>query len=269
MKEFFFSKRGIYYRTNEFHAGRKTLVFIHGLSGSSSAWAEYEKRFEGEYNIFSFDLRGHGKSTKPKNYEDYEIKKFTNDFQELVADLRLEKFTLISHSFGTLIALDFLLTHQNKLEAAIFLSPTFFVRKRTLARAIEPFLKFVRIFDPLPFSGKPGSHIDYSKYKNTGDWNIPRMIADIGNTSIRVYLYCTKQSYEFDREDMLHQIAIPVLMIHGKNDTVFPQKISALMAKKIKNSTFMLLDNTDHIVVLNNVAEISQAIEGFVKKTIS
>ncbi|MBI5817087.1 MAG: alpha/beta hydrolase [Candidatus Yonathbacteria bacterium] len=269
MKEFFFSERGIYYRTNEFHADRKTLVFVHGLSGSSSAWVEYEKRFEGEYNILSFDLRGHGKSMKPKNYEDYEIKKFTDDFQELIADLHLEKFILLSHSFGTLIALDFLLTHQDKLEAAIFLSPTFFVRKRTLARAIEPFLKFVQIFDPLPFSGKAGGHVDYSKYKNTGDWNIPRMIADIGNTSMRVYLYCTKQSYEFDREDALRQIVIPVLMIHGKNDTIFPQKISALMAKKIKNSTFILLDDTDHIIVLNNVAEISKAIEGFVKKTVN
>jgi len=46
MKESYFSKNNIYYRINEFQPGRPTLVFIHGLSGSSSAWLEYEKKFE-------------------------------------------------------------------------------------------------------------------------------------------------------------------------------------------------------------------------------
>lgn len=266
MNEYFFLPRGIYYRTNEFKTGRPTIVFIHGLSGSSSAWVEYEKRFKEKYNILSLDLRGHGKSIKFRKYEDYEIRKFTEDLEELIATLHLEKFTLISHSFGTLPALDFLLAHQDKLKGAIFLSPTFFVRKRKLARAVEPFLSLVRIFDSFPFSGKAGTHIDYSKYKNTGDWNIPRMIADVGNTSMRVYLYCTKQSYRFDREDVLHQIMIPVLAIYGRNDTVFPSKISDRMVKKIKNSKSIFIDNSDHIIVLNNVEEVSQAVAAFIEE---
>src|SRR5437016_6254620 len=98
-------KEEIYYRTNFFKPDRLTLVFIHGVSGSSSAWLPYEKIFENKYNILTYDIRGHGKSKKFRSYHDYEIKHFANDLHELVTYLRIEKMVLISNSFGALIAL--------------------------------------------------------------------------------------------------------------------------------------------------------------------
>ena len=64
MKEYYFDNDKIYYRTNEFKADRLILVFIHGVSGSSSSWWTYEKIFENKYNILTYDIRGHGKSKK-------------------------------------------------------------------------------------------------------------------------------------------------------------------------------------------------------------
>ena len=52
------------------------MVFVHGVSGSSSAWWPYEKIFENKYNILTFDIRGHGKLKKFPNYSDYKIKNF-------------------------------------------------------------------------------------------------------------------------------------------------------------------------------------------------
>ena len=61
-----------------------TLVFAHGVSGSSSAWWPYEKIFENKYNVLTYDIRGHGLSKKYPNYEDYEIKNFVKDFHDLI-----------------------------------------------------------------------------------------------------------------------------------------------------------------------------------------
>lgn len=265
MKESYFSKNNIYYRMNEVQSGRPSLVFIHGLSGSSSAWLEYEKKFGKKYNLLSLDIRGHGKSVKLGNYEDYEIEKFSRDIYDLVTYLNIEKPILVSHSFGTFIALEFLVKYQNLLASAVFLSPGFCARNRGLAKIIEPLLEpFVKIFGLIPNSSKIGGHIDYSKYKNTGDWNIRRMFADIRNTGLRVFLYCVKQSYKFDRKGFLGSINIPVLIVHGKNDTIFPVKNSVIMAEKISNSKLILLENADHIIALNNFTEISEAIENFI-----
>ena len=71
----------------------------------------------------------------------------------------------------------------------------------------------------LPLRLKVGNHVDYSHYKNTGDWNIRRMFADIKNTGLRPYIYAVEQSFHFDHSAFLPEINVPVLIIHGKKDT--------------------------------------------------
>jgi len=265
MKEYIFPDKNIYYRRNTFSQGRPTLVFVHGLSGSSSAWLPYEQQFENTYNILTLDLRGHGKSKKYPNYKDYTIERFANDIYDLITHLKLNQFILISHSFGSLVALEFLARHQNCVKAAILLSPSLSFKNRLLAKATQPLLSMASaVAGVMPFSHKPGGHIDYTHYQGTGDWNVRRTFADVRNTSLRVYLYATKQSYAFDRDNFLEKISIPVLLAHGKNDTIFPVNNSLQMAKKIKHSRLVLLDNTDHILVLNNVREVTNAIEQFI-----
>ena len=264
MKEYIFNNT--YYRINDFKQGRPLLVFIHGLTGSSSAWKKYEERFENNYNLLTYDLRGHGRTAKPKNYGDYEIKNFVQDLSELLKHMNITTFNIVSHSFGTLIALGFLAEQQDMVRSVIFLSPVFALKKRRLARIIEPLVGITKIFDRLPFSGKAGQDVDYSRYENTGDWNLRRMLADIPNTSLRVYFYCIRQSYNFKYDYFLSLIKIPVLIIHGKKDTIYPFKNSEEIAKKINNSQIILLDDANHIVVLNNFFTIAEAIEKFIQK---
>lgn len=267
MNEQIFSKNGLYYRINKFEENRPTLVFIHGLSGSSSAWLPYEKFFKEKYNVLSFDLRGHGKSLKYKNYSDYQIEKFAEDINELVTHLAINKFVLISHSFGAFIAFEFLKKYQDKVTSAVFLSPGFQVGKRKLAILVKPLLQFYRFLaNLLPFLSKPGWHIDYSKYKNSGDWNLRRMFADIGNTGLRPYLLGTLQLYENDFEVVLEKLKIPVLIIHGEKDTIIPAGNSKIISGRIKNSELVFLPGADHILVLNNFVEVSTEISKFLDK---
>lgn len=267
MKEHSFDSNGatISYRTSDFQSDRQTLVFVHGLSGSSSAWLEYENYFEKRYNVLTFDLRGHGKSSKPKEYAAYTIKHFADDLHRLIEHLGIKTFILISHSFGTLIALEFLAKHQNQVTASVFLCPGFAPDRRIPARILKFFLNVVPLFEWLPFTLKPGTHIDYLNHPNTGDWNIRRMIADVGNTTLRVYLYATRQAFEFDREKFLSEIHIPVLIMQGNKDTIFPVQNAITMAEKIPHSRLNLLEGTDHIIVLNNFSEVSAAIDLFLQ----
>lgn len=128
-----------------------------------------------------------------------------------------------------------------------------------------PFLWLgISILKKFPFSGKPGGHIDYAKFPNTGDWNIPRMIADVGNTSLRVYLYATRQTYDFDGGDILGGISAPALIIHGERDTIFPVKYGITMAGKIPGAKLVLFKDADHILALNKVPQILTEVRKFV-----
>ena len=265
MKEYFFEGR-IYYRTNEFKPDRLTLIFVHGVSGSSSAWFPYEKIFENKYNILTFDIRGHGKSKKLPHYSDYEIKHFANDLHDLILHLNISKFVLVSHSFGTLIALEYIKLYRENVMANILLSPITDLGKGPMARIVRLALRSSKIFSLFTLNLKPGGHVDYSKHQNSTDWDIKRNLADMRNTGLRVHFYTLRQSLIPEQEYFLEKINVPTLIMHGEKDSMVPIKNSITMSKKIKNSEFISIPNVDHNTVHNCVKEISKAIESFIEK---
>lgn len=265
MKEFLFQKRGIYYRVNEFDANRTTLVFIHGLSGSASAWFPYEKKFGETYNLLTFDLRGHGKSDKPRECEDYKIVNLAEDVYELLNFLDITRCVLVSHSYGSLVALEFLREHVDRVSATIFLSPTAFLMQtrwspliRTLGYAL------VSIFGLFPFHPAIRGRVDYSPYIPTADWDPRRILRDIYATSLRAYLYCLVQAYRYRADELWRGIRVPTRIVHGTADSYIPFAHSVRLSKEISGSKLVLIENANHIIVLNNVLEVSENIETFV-----
>ncbi len=266
MQESYFDARGIYYRFGNYDKDRLTLIFLHGLSGNLAAWRLFEKNFIGRYNVLLVDLRGHGKSKKPRHYRDYNLIEFAEDIDELIRHLEIKKFSLISHSFGTLVALEYLLKYHHKVDSTIFLSPNYGIHRTRRARITRPAIMAVsRGVDLLPFRGVAGIDRDYSKYMKTvsGDWDLLRMASDISNTSLRVYLYCLEHVYSFNRDSWWGRIKIPTLIIHGKIDSVVPLRNVMEMAKSIPHSKLALIEDANHVIVLNNQKEIVSHIEEF------
>jgi pimeloyl-ACP methyl ester carboxylesterase len=281
VKEFFFEKSGIYYRQNEFKPKRPTLFFVHGVSGSSSAWLACERAFENDYNVLSLDLRGHGKSVRFGKHEDYTIPKFSEDLRELLEHCGVKKCVLISHSFGTFVALDFIGKYQGMVSSAIFISPYFAPGKMRSGWFMKLFCALAVKMKPRAFSSKAGGparmkdpsttlrtgkHVDYSKHPNTGDWNVRRIIADVKNTGLWIFLYATAHAYDFDGENILGGIKVPTLIIHGAKDTIIPLRYGAMMAERIRNSKLVVLDDIDHVVVLNRSGKVIAIVKDFLNK---
>jgi len=263
MQEHIFEDR-IYYRTNEFKPERLTLVFSHGVSGSSSAWIPYEKIFENKYNLVFYDIRGHGKSKKYSDYSDYEIKKFADDLHDLISSLKIKKFILISNSFAALIALEYIKLWRSTIIANIFTSPAVYMHEGPLAKVARSVLKLARIF---PFHSAPRGHVDYQNHQNTSDWDIKRNLADMRNTTLRVHFNVLRRSFNPIEYD-LEEINVPTLVIHGETDSMVPMKNSKRMCAKIKNCEFVSLPNVNHNSVHNAVEEMSEAIENFIEKNV-
>jgi len=198
MTEHFAEELGLYYRTNTFAPGRPTLVFVHGLSGSSSTWLVHEAMFESRFNLLSYDLRGHGKSRRYPRYRDYEIPRFADDLKALLDHLAIDQCVLISHSYAVLIALEFLRVHQARVEGAVFLSGAYAIGRSLPAKVLTGLLSPIVLQDALPFHPGPGRHIDYAQYPDSGDWNMRRIVADARNTTWRAWLCCTKQAFAAD-----------------------------------------------------------------------
>jgi len=255
---------GVYYRRNDHIPGRVSLVFIHGLSGCFSAWRPYEERFGADFNLLFFDLRGHGKSVKKNDFNYYALENIADDINELAKFFGLDNFILIGHSFGALLALDFANKFKGMVSGMVLLAPDYRISRTVRAKLARPFLGIVRIAFLKPFKERAGTHIDYRKFRNTGDWDIKRISADIKNTSLRVYCYCLWQADKIDGDKMISDIDVPVLIVHGKKDSVFPCSDSVSMAKKIPGARLTILPKANHILVINNHMEVGDEIEKFI-----
>ena len=265
MQECFFEERGIYYRMNVLQPGRPTIVFIHGVSGSSSAWLPYERMLEDRYNILSPDIRGHGKSRKLLFYSMYAPELIASDIIALLKHHQVSHCFIIGHSFGTLLALAAIKQQPDLFLGVVFISPTYDAGSRWwfgLARVLTTFFLTLSLF--LPFDPEPRSHVDYERLIPTWDWSPRRIFRDIRNTSMRVYFFCVRHLYARDTNAWWQGLQIPTLIVHGKKDTIISSENVERLHKLVPGSKFTLVDNADHMLLLNYPKKVCSILEKFI-----
>lgn len=91
----------IYYKIKK---GKKPfIVFIHGLSGNHKSF-KHQSAVLKKYSQLLIDLRGHGKSDKPKSRDYYTIPKMISDVKLILKKEKIKKFNIIAFSLGTYVA---------------------------------------------------------------------------------------------------------------------------------------------------------------------
>lgn len=84
------------------------ILFIHGLGSSSLVWRDFPEALSKYYHTIAIDLMGFGESDKPK--EDYSISFLSKFIKDFITEMGLgprEKISIIGHSLGGYIAIDF------------------------------------------------------------------------------------------------------------------------------------------------------------------
>jgi esterase len=94
----------------------KPLFILHGLFGSSDNWQTLAKQFGEYFTVYLIDLRNHGHSP---HSDEFSYKAMSEDLVELMTDEGLEKTTLLGHSMGGKVALQFTVDHHDKVEKLI------------------------------------------------------------------------------------------------------------------------------------------------------
>lgn len=99
------------------------LVILHGGPGCPSDYLFPLSKLADERTVIFYDQLGCGRSTQDVPAEALTVEQFAQDLQTLIEHLELEKFALLGHSFGGLLAL----AHQDlaaaRAERLILASP--------------------------------------------------------------------------------------------------------------------------------------------------
>ena len=112
------------------------LVFIHGVGLDHKMW-EPQINSLNNHSIITYDLLGHGKT--PYNKEEVTLDDFSNQLDDLIKFLKVDKINLIGFSLGSLIALDFASKFQDKLKSLTLIGTTYKRTEEQRALVIERF----------------------------------------------------------------------------------------------------------------------------------
>lgn len=81
------------------------LLLIHGIGDNSTAWEPVHAQLARRFTVIAPDLLGHGQSDKPR--ADYSVAAYANGMRDLLSVLDIEKVTVVGHSLGGGVAMQF------------------------------------------------------------------------------------------------------------------------------------------------------------------
>ena len=228
----------------------RNLVYIHGAGGSHLNWPPQLRRMAG-VNAYALDLPGHGRS---KGVGKTSIAAYRDFVVAFLQAIGLEKATLVGHSMGAAIALDFALHYPTRLGSMILIGSgaRLGVAPAILNGVHQDFEAAVRLICEYAYAPNASEQL-----MRLGRRQMLRMSPQVLHDD---FLVCDA----FDVMDRLDEIGCPTLMICGTEDKLTPPKYSAYLRDHIARARLTLVEGAGHMVMLEQPQVVSQAIARFI-----
>ena len=97
------------------------LVLVHGFGGAKEDFADHVSVLARDHTVVIFDHRGHGASDKPADRDAYSIDRLATDILEVADACGLDRFRLLGHSMGGMLARQIPLREPQRVEALIMM----------------------------------------------------------------------------------------------------------------------------------------------------
>ncbi|HER25341.1 MAG TPA: alpha/beta hydrolase [Candidatus Atribacteria bacterium] len=229
---------------------RAVVCLIHGIGEYGGRYTHVADALtQAGYVLFTFDIRGHGKSSGPRGHTpSYEA--LMNDISSLLEIINKQfpqlPFFLCGQSLGGNLVLNYILRRQPKLKGAIVSAP--FLRPAFELPAFKMILgKIVNQLFPA-FSQKSGldtkvlSHDTEAVHAYKND----PLVHDRISARMFIGIY---QSGQWALEHA-SEFSLPLLLMHGGDDRLSSSKASREFADKIdENCTFKIWDGFYHKIL--------------------
>jgi pimeloyl-ACP methyl ester carboxylesterase len=113
--------------------GAPAVLLIHGMAGSRETWQESQALLAESCDVIAVDLPGHGESSLPNG--DYSLGSLAAALRDLLDRLDIDRATIVGHSLGGGVALQFVYQFPERCERLVLVS------SGGLGREVSPFLR--------------------------------------------------------------------------------------------------------------------------------
>jgi pimeloyl-ACP methyl ester carboxylesterase len=274
-------------RVHHMHGGRGTpVLFIHGLG--SSGYIEWRFNLEhvaDSHRVYAPDLPGFGRTEKPKAR--YGIPYFTRFIERYMDGRGLRKAAVVGTSLGARVALELTLSRPARVSRLVLVNALGLGRPNlqlsygliTLPRVGEAFMKVAR--DALSWApAAPMIRRVAARYTGSGT-DIKRTMDDAYLEDLRelyaaegypdAYLATVRSlvnpkalfSAQYDLSKRLNEIKVPVQLIWGAKDPLFPVAHAAKAHALIDDSRLAVIEGAGHTPQAERPEEFNRVLDTF------
>jgi pimeloyl-ACP methyl ester carboxylesterase len=254
------------------------VVLLHGIAGTSATWDAVIPRLAEHYDVLAPDLPGHGESAKPRG--DYSLGAYANALRDLLEALGKNRATLVGHSLGGGIAMQFAYQFLGRCERLVL------VDSGGLGREVHPLLRAAAL---------PGAELVLPWLSTTTSRGVGALIRGMNRLGIRAGpdLDETWRSFVSLREpaarrafiqtvrgvmDLSGQRVIanerlylaeglPTLIVWGENDPLIPVRHARASHERIAGSRLEIFPEAGHFPHRDDPERFAKVLADFIRTT--
>ena len=258
----------------------KILVMVHGFNGSLFNYEPLVPYLSKEYRLISLDLPAHG-LTGAVNSDLYNQEAYEKVIEEVVEILEIDKFYLVGHSMGGMIAWRYALSNPDQLNGLIIVGSAFFANEQEFNdfqsinapplafKLIESkfFIRLLEFLTPRILVKEGVSQTMYDQSIVTDE--LVDQFHDIilmEGTRVAIGMLAEDLETNFIANPLdLRNINIPSLILHGEEDNLVDIRFIDHFVEQIPNVELISYPNVGHMPPMEIPEKLANDIEAFVK----
>ncbi len=241
----------------DFDKKKPSILLMHGSGLSHIVWSLHEQFYASQgFNVLSVDIPGHGNSDGPSLKS---IEEISDWIRLLMKTLDILKITIIGHSQGSLVGIDFASRYPDLISKLVLVAGSY---KMPVNQDLID----------LAEAGDEKAILLMMK------WGYEGSKAFIGGNPVKKIIKSSRDIIEVlavdlnacnnykNGEQSLEKINCSTLCIFGDLDKMVPVKAGTKMSERIKNSEAKIISNCGHMIIFEKAFEMRQIVKDFLTK---
>ena len=235
------------------------LLLIHGLGSSARNWEGQVRYFAKKYRVVTYDLRGHGRSSKPPG--PYSMRTFAEDTAALLAALEAAPAHVVGISMGGMIAFELAVCYPDLLKSLVIVNSVPDMRVTSPREYLEMWPRFL-ILKALGVR-RMGMALGKRLFPKTEQEEQRRIFAERwAQNDKRAYETALRAVLGWSVEAHLGEIRCPVLVIAADKD-YWPLDVKQAYVKKMPDARLAVIADARHAVAAEKPDEFNRILDEF------
>jgi pimeloyl-ACP methyl ester carboxylesterase len=255
------------------------VVLIHGVAGRASQWDRTMQLLAEHHTVVAPDLLGHGDSAKPRG--DYSLGAHASGIRDLLIGLDIERASIVGHSLGGGIAMQFAYQFPERCERLVLVSSGGLgdevhplLRAATLpgSEFVLPLLAHPRVLEVASVIPRALGRIGLRTRPDLTE--MARGYQSLANAEARnAFIHTVRAVIDptgqrINASDRLYLTSnMPSLIIWGSHDRIIPIEHAQPAHEAMPGSRLEIFDDAGHFPHLDDPLRFARTLEAFLHQT--